>query len=532
VHGGILHEDEHLLVVNKPAGWNTHAPSPYAGEGIYDWLRHREPRWADLGVVHRLDKETSGVLVFGKSRAATRSLAQQFEQREVEKVYRLLTDRAVRFDSRILRCAVVRAGERYVARPVHAGAAAAETEFRDVGRRSGLVEVEARPRSGVTHQIRVQAAWDGWPILGDALYGGTCAVAGAGSRLALHAASLRLRHPVTGQTLRFDAPLLDWGRDTQALRRAVIDPGETDAFRVAHGAADGVPGVYADRYGAVVLVQAEAMDQVAARAGCFLEWAGVGTLYGQRLERRLRGRTVQDLAPQCLQGPAPDGPQVVRENGVKFLIRLDAGYSVGLFLDQRDNRRRLLTNHVAAHFPVRAGGLKGAAVLNTFAYTCGFSVVATLAGARTANVDLSRRSLDWGRENLALNGLDPTGQEFLQGDVFEWLRRLGRKTRRFDLVILDPPTFSRSKERGVFRAEKDYDALVSCALPLVAEGGVLLASTNAAELRPEAFVARVREAVVRGGRRLERDHYAPQPPDFPISREEPGHLKSLWCRLG
>ena len=90
----MLHEDEHLLVVNKPAGWNTHAPSPYAGEGIYDWLKHREPRWASLAIIHRLDKETSGVMVFGKTPLANRSLTEQFAGRAVRKKYLLLTDRA------------------------------------------------------------------------------------------------------------------------------------------------------------------------------------------------------------------------------------------------------------------------------------------------------------------------------------------------------------------------------------------------------------------------------------------------------
>src|SRR5579863_5175067 len=89
----VIFEDEHLLVVNKPAGWNTHAPSPYAGEGIYDWLKHREPRWASLAIIHRLDKETSGVLVFGKTPLANRSLTEQFTQRTVLKKYLLLTDR-------------------------------------------------------------------------------------------------------------------------------------------------------------------------------------------------------------------------------------------------------------------------------------------------------------------------------------------------------------------------------------------------------------------------------------------------------
>src|SRR2546421_9944690 len=89
----ILFEDEQLLVVNKPAGFNTHAPSPYAGEGIYDWLRDREPRWASLAIIHRLDKETSGVLVFSKTRLANKSLTEQVTRHTIQKKYVLLTDR-------------------------------------------------------------------------------------------------------------------------------------------------------------------------------------------------------------------------------------------------------------------------------------------------------------------------------------------------------------------------------------------------------------------------------------------------------
>src|SRR5437764_9063581 len=83
----ILFEDDHLLVVNKPAGLNTHSPSPFAGEGIYDWLRHREPRWSKLAIIHRLDKETSGLLLFSKTAVANRSLTQQFAARTVRKKY-------------------------------------------------------------------------------------------------------------------------------------------------------------------------------------------------------------------------------------------------------------------------------------------------------------------------------------------------------------------------------------------------------------------------------------------------------------
>src|SRR5882724_10861215 len=106
----VIFEDEHLLVVSKPAGWNTHAPSPYAGEGIYDWLKHREPRWAALAILHRLDKETSGVLVFGKTSLANRSLTDQFTQHTVIKKYLLETDRPVKQTSFTAVSSLVRAG--------------------------------------------------------------------------------------------------------------------------------------------------------------------------------------------------------------------------------------------------------------------------------------------------------------------------------------------------------------------------------------------------------------------------------------
>ena len=87
----ILHEDEHLLVVRKPPGINTHSASTYAGEGIYEWLRRREPRWAELAILQRLDKETSGVLVFSKTRRGNVSLSKQFTRRWVSKEYEWLS---------------------------------------------------------------------------------------------------------------------------------------------------------------------------------------------------------------------------------------------------------------------------------------------------------------------------------------------------------------------------------------------------------------------------------------------------------
>src|SRR5215203_4605579 len=148
----VLFEDEHLLVINKPAGWNTHAPSPYAGEGVYDWLKHREPRWATLAIIHRLDKETSGVMVFGKSPEANRSLTEQFTARAIRKKYLLLTDRAVPQKQFVAASSIVRAGDKYVSRKLPSADDRAETRFTVLRHEGKRTLVQAEPVTGRTHQ--------------------------------------------------------------------------------------------------------------------------------------------------------------------------------------------------------------------------------------------------------------------------------------------------------------------------------------------------------------------------------------------
>ena len=577
----ILFEDEHLLVINKPCGLNTHAPAPYAGEGIFDWLRHREPRWASLAILQRLDKDTSGVMVFGKTTEANRSLTDQFTRHEVRKKYLFLTDRPAPKKEFIVTSSLVRAGERYLCRPVHAGAETATTQFRVLETGQNQTTVEARPLTGRTHQIRVHAASQGLPILGDALYEGSPA-----PRLCLHAASLEFRHPGTGQPMIFEAPA-DFATEAGlALREALIDQAETNAYRLIHGASDHWPGWYVERLGSQLLSQSEQplMEAQQRHLEAFLKSSsrreesmrnrgrlehqgkerpgkdgfhsvpllfedigdGVESVltvpggleeesltgaYHKRLDRQVRRSVPTEASPEHLLGQAAPLPLVVRENGLRFELSFNEGYSTGLFLDQRDNRRRILTKHVAADFPLLPQGAGGARLLNTFAYTCSFSVAAARAGLRTTSLDLSKKYLEWGRRNFVLNGLDPAGHDFIYGEVFNWLRRLARKQRAFEVIVLDPPTFSQSREEGVFRAEKDYGRLVTAALPLLAPQGLLLASTNAARYAPEDFVADVCGAIQAAGRRIAKQHYAPQPPDFPVSRGEPAYLKTLWLRV-
>ena len=537
----VIFEDEHLLVVNKPAGMNTHAPSPYAGEGIYDWLRHREPRWARLAIIHRLDKETSGVMVFGKTPAANRSLTEQFTSREVHKKYLLLTDRAVKQNEFIAQSKIARAGERYLSGPQ---GELAETRFKKMGADASRfapngipAEISqvgshaillAEPLTGRTHQIRVHASESGFPILGDTLYHGS-----PFPRVCLHAAEITFKHPATGKPLTFSAPAVFAADARKDLRTAIIDTEETNAFRLIQGASDGWPGWYVERLGDFLLSQSEAPLTSAQRERLAQSGPDIRGVYHKTLSRHVRGAGAAEASPQRVFGENAPGRFAIRENGLQFELSFNEGYSVGLFLDQRDNRRRLLTGHVAADFPLldSQSETQNSELLNVFAYTCGFSVAAARAGLRTTSLDLSKKYLEWGRRNFALNGVDAAKHDFIFGDAFDWMRRLAKKKRSYAVVVLDPPTFSQSKERGVFRVEKNYGELVSAALSLLKPQGVLLASTNASDWPPEKFLAAVEGSARAARRTIVKQHYSPQPPDFPVSRAEPAYLKTVWLKV-
>jgi 23S rRNA (cytosine1962-C5)-methyltransferase len=520
----IVFEDEHLLVANKPAGWSTHSPAPFAGEGLYEWLKNREPRWSRLAIIHRLDKETSGLIVFGKTTEANRSLTAQFEKRLVHKKYVLLTDRPAPSTPLRVKSVLVRSGERYLSRPLHPAGDVAETCF-GAGQESFLAPevktawtVEAEPLTGKTHQIRVHAAAHHFPILGDTLYGGTAA-----GRVYLHAQEIQFVHPATQEPVVFTAPANFSEDPRQALRAALIDPAQTNACRLIHGAADGWPGLYLDRLGDFLLAQSAApltAAQLSLVEDCARRVSGCG-IYHKILQHQARS------APQWLRGPIAPAEILVRENGLRFALHFDEGYSVGLFLDQRDNRRRLLTRYIAPKLEMPSAP----EVLNAFAYTCGFSVCAAAAGARVTSLDLSKKYLEWGKRNFVLNDLDPARHDFIFGDAFDWFHRLAKKKRSFDVIILDPPTFSRSKESGVFQVEKDYSALITAALALLKPNGLILASSNSATLEPEKFLNEIDRSIELSDRRVLSRQYIPQPPDFPVHRDEAAHLKTVWLQI-
>lgn len=235
---------------------------------------------------------------------------------------------------------------------------------------------------------------------------------------------------------------------------------QTDAHRVATGR-DG----YLDRYGDWILwsggtaPRVEVLrEELLARYG----FAARGFLGRETV------RKASDQKPAELIAGEEPGKLVVRENAFSFEVEPAAGYSSGLFLDQRLNRR----------WVARLGAER---MLNLFAYTCSFTVCAAAGGAQTCSVDAAKRVLECGRENLRLNGIDPVdGHRFLADDVMKVVPRLAKRSEEFDLIVLDPPTFGRADGR-VFRIEKDLEEVVRGCWELLATGGWLLVSCNYAE---------------------------------------------------
>jgi 23S rRNA (cytosine1962-C5)-methyltransferase len=231
-------------------------------------------------------------------------------------------------------------------------------------------------------------------------------------------------------------------------------------------------------------------------------------------ERFLPKRNEERETPKLILGDSNISSRgVVMERDLRFEIDFSGGYSVGLFIDQRENR-----SFVRKTAPKR--------MLNCFAYTCSFSVAAAVAGANTVSVDLSQKSLERGRENFALNNLPATGHHFIADDVFEVLPRLLRKGEKFDLIVLDPPTFSRSHRGKTFQVESDFEGLLIAALEVADRDSRILLSTNCVALNERALEVMARFCL-KASRRAGSFHSEPRPVDFP---PESG-ARTIWLML-
>ena len=322
----------------------------------------------------------------------------------------------------------------------------------------------------------------------------------------------------------------------QMLKRRshLLKADSTDACRLVHGVADGMPGFYLDRFGNTLLASKEGPLHSKEEALC-MDWfnlLGCEHLYLKNLDRQVRRCSVENASPELWKGPAQDPAGQALENGVRYLIRFDEGYSVGIFLDQRENRQRCIKGQVTKGFDLSTPAHSSGEVLNTFSYTCAFSVCIGKAGMRAVSLDLSRKYLDWGRSNFQLNDMNPDDHDFIYGDVFDWMRRFKNRGRKFAGIILDPPTFSKAPKTGkIWKSERDYPELLEMALDLIEPGGWILACNNTLGWSAERFESSMRQCLSARRIAVGRIYSARQGVDFPVTAKSPQYLKSVWIQV-
>lgn len=260
------------------------------------------------------------------------------------------------------------------------------------------------------------------------------------------------------------------------------DP-NTTAFRVFNGEGDGIGGFTVDYYDGYLMVSwyskgIYVFKELIYRA--LEELTSFKAIYEKKRFDTSGQYIEQD---DFVQGTPGEFPIIVKENGMNFAVDLNDGAMTGIFLDQREVRKAIRDRYA-----------KGRHVLNTFSYTGAFSVAAAVGGARkTVSVDLASRSEAKTIEQFSVNGIDYEQQEIRVFDVFDYFRYAKRHGLTFDLVVLDPPSFARSKKR-TFSTAKDYPKLMEDAIALTEKNGIIVASTNNASFGMKKFKSFIDQA--------------------------------------
>lgn len=500
-----LYRDDRYLIVDKPAGIPC-VPVPPGGTGLTAGTesnaeREGAPACSIPALSERLEHQgygaltmlgvvparASGAVLLGLGAAADRRASSL----ELPPAFRAL-ECIVGIED----CRLPARGQLPVPGVAAANGEPPQLEYRVLRRHGSRALVEARGRFLPERLVDAFAQARQAPV-------GSVAAASGATRSLLHVRRLEADAFVAEAPLpaEFEAWLRGVAaRPPSELAAALSEAslvraslwGSYGAFRLLGEEGGEIAGLTLDRYGAHAVLgisSDEAWELREQLAECVMDHGAEG-VYVKRLVRAdLRGLPAQELAPPGpLRGTAAPEAFSVKQAGLAFSVSLGDGLSTGLFLDQRANWARF--GHAA----------RGAKVLNLFCYTGAFSIAAGAGGASsTVSVDLSARALERTHQNLELNGLTGAAQRLHKDDVLRWLARAERTRRRFDRIVLDPPSFG-TRAHGVLRAERDYAGLVRSALALLQPGGQLLCVSHQRGFTNEALTELVLNACQTLGR--------------------------------
>ena len=305
------------------------------------------------------------------------------------------------------------------------------------------------------------------------------------------------------------------------IRQSFFQDDGTTAFRIFNGEGDGIGGFTIDLYHTFVVISwynqtiyEKQAEVIGALKKVYPEVIGI--------YEKIRFPHSELPESQHVWGNSAPDPLLVKENGITYATYLNEGLMTGIFLDQKEVRN-YLTEGVAA----------GKNVLNTFSYTGAFSVAAAIGGASsTTSVDLAKRSFPKTKEQFEVNNLDLTHQNIVVMDIFEYFRYAKRKELYFDLIILDPPSFARNKKQ-TFSVSKNYHELVFSASQLLTEDGILIASTNAANVSKQQFQEMIQKGFETANVRGDKIQDFSLPADFHVSSSfsEGNYLKVICYQI-
>lgn len=305
------------------------------------------------------------------------------------------------------------------------------------------------------------------------------------------------------------------------IRKNFFNDTETTAFRLLNGEGDGIGGITIDYFDGYYLINwySEGIyafkDQIIDAIRDLTEFKGIY----QKKRFASKGSYIEE--DDFVAGERAEFPLIVKENGVQFAIYLNEGAMVGVFLDQREVRKTIRDTYA-----------NGKTVLNTFSYTGAFSVFAALGGAvKTTSVDLANRSYPKTIEQFSLNGIDHEAQDIKVMDVFKYFKYAVKKNLKFDLVILDPPSFARSKKH-TFSAAKDYTNLLKETIEITEKNGVIIASTNASNFDMFKFKGFIDKAFKQSNVKYKLLEEYSLPEDFQTIKEFPegNYLKVVFIK--
>ena len=537
-----LYEDADLLVVAKPAGIDAERAAGGGPPGIKEIVKSLRGQAERLTLCNRMGRDDSGVLLFSKTSALTDHLRAGFKMHRIAQVYLAVVT------GKMSRAVVKVQPEHGSSRGRRRGRTTAKdapspgtrpldlTAIKRLHSGPHHVLIKVTTRAENLHALRAQLRAEGLQLPDDSK-GGPPQPGGNAESGGLHLVEFAFHHPSLKRKLTLKAPPPPGLRDraegkpdteaqlhTALVRRSLClqDP-DTDAYGLLLGNVERVPGLNAERFGPVAILYVLDERRAPARlqrqvARWYRKTLRVEAVYVKHVPGG-HGAPVTAAAhndPQPLVGQPTDPQIVVREAGLDYAIRPYEGVAAGLYLDQRENRAR-----------VRALA-DGKDVLNLFAYTCGFSVAAAAGGAHhTVSVDISTKHLEWGKENFARNNLDLTDHLFIRSEAMEYFKRARRQERSFDLIILDPPTFARSrKSKATFQIERDLPHLISEALTVLRPGGVLVLSTNYRKLSRRQLEQVAKECA--GPRRAKILERSPLPLDYAADSD---YAKTIFVRF-